>query len=87
MAAAKRYEELTVWQLSRDLRDGVLRVMRSGSGAGDWKFVGQIADAAASAPRNIAEGFGHFTRGNSPGSCASRAGPCSRSATTCRTPS
>jgi four helix bundle protein len=60
MAAARRYEELAVWQLSSQLRDRVLRVTRSGPGAVDWKFVGQIQDAAASAPRNIAEGFGHF---------------------------
>jgi four helix bundle protein len=60
MAGARRYEELAVWQLAVELRDRVVRSTQSGPGARDWKFIAQLQDAAASAPRNLAEGFGHF---------------------------
>jgi four helix bundle protein len=60
MSAARRCEELVVWQLAVELRDRILRLTRSGPAARDRKFLEQIQDAAASAPRNLAEGFGHF---------------------------
>lgn len=60
MAGVKRFEDLGAWQRAvevQTLADALCarpRVMR------DFKFRDQLVDAAASAPRNIAEGFGRF---------------------------
>jgi four helix bundle protein len=55
-----RFEDLAAWQLAEQLQsivDGYSdrEVIKS-----DLKFHGQLTDAAASGPRNIAEGFGRF---------------------------
>jgi four helix bundle protein len=60
MAGVKRYEDFAVWQLSVELRDEIFRLTETGRAARDLKFREQIRDAARSAPRNIAEGFGRF---------------------------
>ena len=57
---ARRFEDLVVWQLSVALRRLVYRFTRAGPAARDLLFRDQIRDAAASAPRNIAEGFKRF---------------------------
>jgi four helix bundle protein len=58
MATARRFEDLEAWQLSVELRDRILHI--SPAFRGDQAFLGQIKDAACSAPRNLAEGFGLF---------------------------
>lgn len=60
MPVARDFTELVAWQLSVELKRRVYEIARSGRSARDWKFVEQMTDAAASAPRNIAEGFGRF---------------------------
>lgn len=55
-----RFEDLVAWQLAEQLQtlvDGYSErlVIKS-----DVKFHDQLTDAAASGPRNIAEGFGRF---------------------------
>jgi four helix bundle protein len=56
-----KFEDLIAWQLAFELKllvDGICNrpVIRS-----DFKFCSQLCDAAASGPRNLAEGFGrHF---------------------------
>ena len=57
VAAAKRFEDLVVWQLTVCIRDGVHKLTETGGSARDFSFRDQIRDAASSAPRNIAEGF------------------------------
>jgi four helix bundle protein len=60
MAGVKRFEDLAAWRLAvevQTLADGLCGRPRP---ARDFKFRDQLADAAASAPRNIAEGFGRF---------------------------
>ena len=60
MATARRFEELEVWKLAGELRDRVI----AGTRSADWRdraFIGQLEDAASSPPRNLAEGFGHFS--------------------------
>lgn len=57
MGAAKRFEDLIVWQLSVHVRDAVYALTETGGASRDFKFRDQIRDAASSAPRNIAEGF------------------------------
>ncbi len=60
VAGARSFEELDAWRLSVELRDRVLRVSACEAVWRDRAFRAQISDAAASAPRNLAEGFGAF---------------------------
>jgi four helix bundle protein len=60
MMIARRFEDLVVWQLSVALRRLVYRFTRAGPAAKDFLFRDQIRDSAASAPRNISEGFKRF---------------------------
>jgi four helix bundle protein len=60
MPVAHRFEELACWQLSTDLRDRVLRLIDRDEVQIDPDFHQQTAAAAASAPRNLSEGFARF---------------------------
>ena len=57
---ARRFEELVVWQLANDLKREVYAFTASERVSRDFKYRDQIRDAAASATRNTAEGFGRF---------------------------
>ena len=57
---ARTFKELDVWQLSNELKIGVYRLIASSAAERDFGFRDQLRDSAASAPRNIAEGFGRF---------------------------
>jgi hypothetical protein len=57
---AKDFSELIAWQRADDLEQFVAALVQRPSLARDLDFCSQAADAAASAPRNIAEGFGRF---------------------------
>lgn len=59
-AAVRRYEDLVCWQLSYELHRRVVAFSATEPLKSDWKFRDQIRDASASAPRNIAEGFGRY---------------------------
>jgi four helix bundle protein len=54
------FRELIAWQLSYELKCEVLAFTATGPASRDFKFRDQIEDSSASAPRNIAEGFGRF---------------------------
>ena len=58
--AARSYTELDCWNLANELKRGVYALIQHGEAARDLKFRDQLRDAAASAPRNIAEGFGRY---------------------------
>ena len=60
MATAKDFTELVAWQRADDLERFVQGIIRRPLLARDFEFCRQASDAAASAPRNIAEGFGRF---------------------------
>lgn len=60
MNGVKRFEDFDAWKLSVELRDLVYRMTDTGRVLGDDRFRNQIRDSAASAPRNISEGFGRF---------------------------
>lgn len=60
MAAARSFTELDAWKLSNQLKLGVYELIRIGAASRDFEFRDQIRNAAASAPRNIAEGFGRY---------------------------
>ena len=57
---AHSFYELDAWQLSNDLKLGVYGLPRDPDVQRDGEFRAQIQNAAASAPRNIAEGFGRY---------------------------
>ena len=56
-----RFTDLRAWQVSRSFKKAVYVLCASGSLAADTKLRGQLEDAAAGAPRQLAEGFGRFT--------------------------
>jgi four helix bundle protein len=60
MAGVRRFEDLVAWKLSEELRDCVFDVTGRGLAARDPDYRSQIRRASASAPDNIAEGFGRF---------------------------
>jgi len=57
MAGARKFEDLIAWQLASEFEHWAYRVSASGPMLLDAGFRHQWRDAAASAPRNLAEGF------------------------------
>jgi peroxiredoxin Q/BCP len=57
---ARRYEDLEVWQLSRQFADRVAEVLRRQKASDDFDLYNQMRSASRSPCRNIAEGFGRF---------------------------
>ncbi len=49
-----------VWQLADELTTRVYAITETTGPARDFRFCGQIRDAASSISRNIAEGFGRY---------------------------
>lgn len=58
--AAKDFTELIAWQLADELERFVQEMLKRPVLARDKTFCEQASDAAASGPRNIAEGHGRF---------------------------
>jgi four helix bundle protein len=61
---ARRYEDLVVFQLSRDLERRVFAFTATLPASKDLDYCRQIRRSASSAPRNIVEGFGRFFPGD-----------------------
>jgi hypothetical protein len=57
MSGARHFRELVCWQLAIELKLGLYRLSEQPEVRRDLRFCDQLRDAAASAPRNIAEGF------------------------------
>lgn len=60
---AHRFEDLEAWRLADELKREVYALIAQGPTTRDFRFCNQIREAAASAPRNLAEGFGRFRPG------------------------
>ena len=60
MPGAKDLTELIAWQLADQLEGFVADMLKRPVLARDRDYCEQTADAAASGPRNIAEGYGRF---------------------------
>ena len=60
MAGANRFEQLLVWQRMHELNIEAWKASTQGPAKRDFRFANQLRDAADSAERNIAEGFGRF---------------------------
>jgi four helix bundle protein len=56
----RRYQDLVAWQLANELKQRVYALVDQTLARDDRKFCDQIKDSAASAPRNLAEGFGCY---------------------------
>jgi four helix bundle protein len=58
------FRELVAWKLSYALKCEVVEFTSTGPASKDFKYRDQIRDSSASAPGNIAEGFGRFRPGD-----------------------
>jgi four helix bundle protein len=61
VAGAKHFRELICWQLANELKIALYQLADAPNVQRDLRFRDQLRDAAASGPRNIAEGFGRRT--------------------------
>ena len=59
--AAKRYQDLVVWQAADAVRDEMYRLTNGGPVTADFRFRDQARSAAASIAANIAEGYRRFS--------------------------
>jgi four helix bundle protein len=57
MATIRRFEDLEIWQLARQLCDGIFQLTLRKSFSADYGLKGQIRDSSGSVMDNIAEGF------------------------------
>jgi four helix bundle protein len=64
MAGVKRYEDLEAWQIADELKREVYALTETGPASKDFECRNQIRASAASATKNIAEGFGRFHPGD-----------------------
>ena len=76
MATIKRFEELDMWRVSRDLCKSIGELIDAGVLRQNYRLISQIEGSAGSIMDNIAEGFERGTRvefiqfmGYSKGSC------------------
>jgi four helix bundle protein len=58
VAGVWRFQDLVAWRLAVELKEYVDLLCQRQSIRKDFRFHSQLSDAAASGPRNIAEGFG-----------------------------
>jgi four helix bundle protein len=60
LVTARDFTELDAWRLSKELQSAVLPLLDRFAFAQNSSLRSQLDDSAASAPRNIAEGFTRF---------------------------
>ncbi|MBU3713422.1 MAG: four helix bundle protein [Ferruginibacter sp.] len=63
MASVKRFEELQVWQLSRDLNKIIGELIDKNIFNKNYRIINQIEGSSGSIMDNIAEGFERGTKG------------------------
>lgn len=62
MTTAKRFEDLEVWQIAKELTNLIYRLSSSGNFARDFGLRDQMRRAAVSIMSNVAEGFESLTQ-------------------------
>ena len=62
MATIKRFEDLEIWQLAREVGNKVFEETQKGKLSKDYKLRDQMNNAGGSIMDNIAEGFGRSGR-------------------------
>ena len=60
MPGWKDFRDIVAWQRARELKLRVDQLLQRPDVKTKFKYCDQLSDAARSAPRNIAEGFGRF---------------------------
>jgi four helix bundle protein len=60
---ANTFQDLEAWRLADELKREVYALVATSPASKDFRFCNQIRESAASASRNIAEGFGRFRPG------------------------
>jgi four helix bundle protein len=60
MQGVWRFQDLVAWKLAFELKQKADALCQRPAIRRDYKFHAQLADSAASGPRNIAEGFGRY---------------------------
>src|SRR5258705_9727415 len=60
MAVARKFEDLLSWQRMHEFNVEVWKATDHGHASRDFDFRNQLRDAADSAERNVAEGFGRY---------------------------
>ena len=59
-SGVRDFRDLVAWQLAYELKCEVYAFTSTGRVSRDFDYVNDIRSASASAPANIAEGFGRF---------------------------
>ena len=62
MATIKRFEDLEIWQLARQLENKIFEETEKGKLSRDYKLKDQMNASSGSIMDNIAEGFGRASR-------------------------
>ena len=62
MATVRKFEDLIVWQKSRELCRLVHSIIERNESKGDFSFFNQLKRSSGSVMDNIAEGFGRSSR-------------------------
>ncbi|HEX5110560.1 MAG TPA: four helix bundle protein [Vicinamibacterales bacterium] len=57
---ANTYREVRAWQRAREFKLAIYRLVKTGVFSGEDNLRKQVSEAAASAPSQVAEGFGRF---------------------------
>lgn len=60
MSTVRAFTDLDCWKLADSVKTGVYALTKDGPPSRDFAFRDQIRKSAASAPANIAEGFGRY---------------------------
>ena len=63
MATIKRFEDLDVWKVSRELCNMIGNIIDTDSFKKNFRLIGQVEGSSGSIMDNIAEGFERGTRG------------------------
>ena len=76
MATVKRFEDLEIWQMARELENKVFEETQKGKLSKDYKLKDQMNSAAGSIMDNIAEGFASVATAGRPGPALPHARDC-----------
>ncbi|MGH6739205.1 MAG: four helix bundle protein, partial [Bradyrhizobium sp.] len=60
-----KFQDLVCWQRANELKLAVYRLLDHTRAKRDFSFCHQLKESAASAPSNLAEGFGIYVHGDS----------------------
>jgi len=62
MATVRRFEDLEVWRIAREIENAVFKITKTTALSRDYKLIAQLNSSTGSIMDNIAEGFGRGSR-------------------------